>query len=87
MIGKALYIDTEGSFKPERFVQISEAACEEFKAEPKRKHHVYHDAVELLDSLYIYRCTSPEQFECLMRFQLRKFVESHSDVCFNADYV
>ncbi|XP_021904349.1 DNA repair protein RAD51 homolog 3 isoform X2 [Carica papaya] len=83
--GKAIYIDTEGSFMVERAIQIAEASIEdmseynEFLHKDLRAGQVKIKPKDLLENIFYFRvCTYTEQIALINH--LDKFVSEHKDV-------
>ncbi|MFS7942598.1 putative ATP diphosphatase [Helianthus anomalus] len=84
--GKAIYIDTEGSFMVERALQIAEA-CSADMAEYSRLHHKGPQACEVktmqpkdfLENIYYFRVCSYTEQIALTNY-LDKFITEHKDV-------
>ncbi|MFS7942597.1 putative DNA recombination and repair protein Rad51 [Helianthus anomalus] len=84
--GKAIYIDTEGSFMVERALQIAEA-CSADMAEYSRLHHKGPQACEVktmqpkdfLENIFYFRVCSYTEQIALTNY-LDKFITEHKDV-------
>ncbi|KAM0027280.1 putative ATP diphosphatase [Helianthus debilis subsp. tardiflorus] len=84
--GKAIYIDTEGSFMVERALQIAEA-CSADMAEYSRFHHKGPQACEVktmqpkdfLENIFYFRVCSYTEQIALTNY-LDKFITEHKDV-------
>ncbi|KAJ4844938.1 DNA repair protein rad51c [Turnera subulata] len=83
--GKAIYIDTEGSFMVERVLQIAEAYIEDmaeyhrFLYKDSRASPVETQGKDILESIYYFRVCSYTEQIALINF-LDKFVSEHKDV-------
>ncbi|XP_071699648.1 DNA repair protein RAD51 homolog 3 [Rutidosis leptorrhynchoides] len=83
--GKAVYIDTEGSFMVERALQLAEACSDEI-LEYSRLYHKGSDACEVkmlpndfLENIFYFRvCSYTEQIAVIS--YLEKFITEHKDV-------
>nr|ABD33114.2 RecA bacterial DNA recombination protein [Medicago truncatula] len=83
--GKAIYIDTEGSFMVERVLQIAEACIEDLS---EYSHHFYKDNQafgvkmhpnSILENIFYFRVCSYTEQIALVNY-LDKFVTEHKDV-------
>ncbi|KAG8391649.1 hypothetical protein BUALT_Bualt01G0209300 [Buddleja alternifolia] len=83
--GKAIYIDTEGSFMVERALQIAEACAEDMLEynsllrKDSQSHQANIEPKAFLDNIFYFRiCTYTEQIAVIN--YLEKFVFEHKDV-------
>ncbi|KAH9311269.1 hypothetical protein KI387_026304, partial [Taxus chinensis] len=83
--GRAVYIDTEGSFMVERVIQIAEACIQKLKGIPgtnDRKDEECHKKLnldEFLSNIFYFRvCSYTEQIAVIN--YMDKFVEEHKEV-------
>ncbi|KAL6128943.1 hypothetical protein ACLB2K_072296 [Fragaria x ananassa] len=83
--GKAVYIDTEGSFMVERALQIAEASVvnmscnSELTRKESEASQVERHPTDILEKIYYFRiCTSTEQI-ALINY-LDQFISEHKDV-------
>ncbi|XP_073146913.1 DNA repair protein RAD51 homolog 3 [Henckelia pumila] len=83
--GKAIYIDTEGSFMVERALQIAEACAEdiqEYNSLPTKDFHacqVNKEPKDFLDNIFLFRvCSYTEQIAVIN--YLEKFISEHKDI-------
>ncbi|XP_057455369.1 DNA repair protein RAD51 homolog 3 isoform X2 [Lotus japonicus] len=83
--GKAIYIDTEGSFMVERVLQIAEACIEDMS---EYSHHFHKDVQacgvkmhpnNILENIYYFRVCSYTEQIALVNY-LDKFISEHRDV-------
>lgn len=72
--GEALYIDSEGSFRPERLVEMAEAYHKKYKKDQEFNPQKY------LDKIHYVRCHTPEDLKILILHQLDSFLDSHQAV-------
>nr|GLL40711.1 DNA repair protein RAD51 homolog 3 [Ipomoea trifida] len=83
--GKAIYIDTEGSFMVERALQIAEACAEDMQDysgllhKDKQAHQIKMQPKDFLNNIFYFRvCSYTEQIAVIN--YLEKFVSEHKDV-------
>ncbi|XP_057726145.1 DNA repair protein RAD51 homolog 3 isoform X1 [Arachis stenosperma] len=83
--GKAIYIDTEGSFMVERVLQIAEACIEDMS---EYSHHFHNNVQDcevkmhpnsILENIFYFRVCSYTEQIALVNY-LDKFIEEHKDV-------
>ncbi|XP_075494014.1 LOW QUALITY PROTEIN: DNA repair protein RAD51 homolog 3-like [Primulina tabacum] len=83
--GKAIYIDTEGSFMVERALQIAEACAEDIKEYNSLQTKDFHacqvnkEPKDFLDNIFLFRvCSYTEQIAVVN--YLEKFISEHKDI-------
>lgn len=83
--GKAIYIDTEGSFMVERALQIAEGCVEDMltssyvKSRDGQANHIVLDPKQFLANIFYFRiCSYTEQIGLVNH--LEKFISEHKDV-------
>lgn len=83
--GKAVYIDTEGSFMVERALQIAEACIEDmsdYSVLLKKNaipHQIQIESKDILENIYYFRVCSYTEQIALINY-LDKFITEHKDV-------
>ncbi|KAL1349526.1 hypothetical protein HN51_026045 [Arachis hypogaea] len=83
--GKAIYIDTEGSFMVERVLQIAEACIEDMSEYSNHFHNNVQDCEvkmhpnSILENIFCFRVCSYTEQIALVNY-LDKFIEEHKDV-------
>lgn len=79
--GKAIYIDTEGSFMPERALQIAQACIEDIETNGfyRKDFHVNMEPTSFLENIFYFRVCSYTEQIALINY-LDKFISDHQDV-------